>query len=307
MGAGMTRSLDRTLLVGGVLLAALLITIAALTYHNTRQLDHDAGWVAHTHAVLDLTDEVLLAIVDAETGQRGFLLTGREEYLEPYNSALKRLDALLAALKYETQDNRRQQDRIADLTKLIATRLDALEEVIALRRKNEKAAQDFITTGVAKAQMDAVRKLIATMRKDEQNLLADRRLRSIRAYQTALTSGVVTALVGLGLVAVVVWLLHRGFLARQRAAAVLHEQREWFRTTLAGIGDAVIATDTMGRITFLNSVAQELTGWTDHAALGQPLESVFQIVNEQTRETVENPALRRSRKASSWGWPTTRS
>ena len=65
---------------------------------------------------------------------------------------------------------------------------------------------------------------------------------------------------GLGLVAAIVWLLHRSFLARQQAAAVLHEQREWFRTTLAGIGDAVIATDTDGNVRFLNSVAQELTG-----------------------------------------------
>ena len=81
------------------LFAALLVAIAALTYRNTRQLNEDARWVAHTNEVLDLTGEVLLAIVDAETGQRGFLLTGRDEYLEPYNSALQRFEGLLATLK----------------------------------------------------------------------------------------------------------------------------------------------------------------------------------------------------------------
>ena len=69
----------------------------------------------------------------------------------------------------------------------------------------------------------------------------------------------------------------------------LHEQREWLRVTLASIGDAVIATDTEGRVTFLNGVAQELTGWTQADAEGQPLEAVFSIINEQTRKPVENP------------------
>ncbi|HMF36804.1 MAG TPA: CHASE3 domain-containing protein [Isosphaeraceae bacterium] len=288
----MRGTLDRTVLVGAGLFAALLVTIAALTYRNTSQLNEDASWVAHTNEVLDLTGEVLLAIVDAETGQRGFLLTGRDEYLEPYNSALKRLEGLLATLKEETRDNPRQQDRIARLAGMTATRLTGLEQAIELRRKSEQEAQAFILTGLAKKQMDAIRELVGAMRKDEHDLLRDRQRRSSLAYQTAVTSGLLPALVGLGLVAAFIWLLHRSLLARQQAAAVLHEQREWFRTTLAGIGDAVIATDTEGRVRFLNSVAQKLTAWKEHEAEGQPLESVFKIVNEQTRKSVANPALR---------------
>ena len=76
---------------------------------------------------------------------------------------------------------------------------------------------------------------------------------------------------------------------RRRAEEQVHEQREWLRVTLASIGDAVIATDTEGRVTFLNAVAQELTGWTQDDAEGQPLETVFAILNEQTRQPVENP------------------
>ena len=72
----------------------------------------------------------------------------------------------------------------------------------------------------------------------------------------------------------------------------LHEQPEWLRATLSSIGDAVIATDTSGNITFLNPVAQALTGWTEKDAKGVPVASVFQIVNEETRHTVENPVTR---------------
>ena len=76
---------------------------------------------------------------------------------------------------------------------------------------------------------------------------------------------------------------------RKQAQERVREQQEWLRVTLASIGDAVIATDMKGRVTFLNWVAQELTGWPQNAAEGQPLETVFTILNEQTRQPVENP------------------
>src|SRR5689334_20143902 len=71
-----------------------------------------------------------------------------------------------------------------------------------------------------------------------------------------------------------------------------NERREVFRVTLRSIGDAVITTDTNGHITYLNEVAESLTGWSHTEALGQPLERVFRIVNEGTRAPVENPATR---------------
>jgi len=70
------------------------------------------------------------------------------------------------------------------------------------------------------------------------------------------------------------------------------EQREVFRVTLRSIGDAVMTTDIEGRVTYINEVAESLTGWSHTEALGQPLERVFQIVNEVTRKPVENPAMR---------------
>ena len=84
------------------------------------------------------------------------------------------------------------------------------------------------------------------------------------------------------------------------AARVAHtraiERREIFRVTLSSIGDAVITTDTDRRITYINEIAESLTGWSHREALGQPLESVFQIISEVTREPVENPATRALRE-----------
>ena len=76
----------------------------------------------------------------------------------------------------------------------------------------------------------------------------------------------------------------------------LYEQRQWLQVTLSSIGDAVITTDAEGKVTFLNPVAQALTGWNQSEAAGVALEVVFRIINEETRHTVENPATRALRE-----------
>jgi len=79
---------------------------------------------------------------------------------------------------------------------------------------------------------------------------------------------------------------------RDRLERALEKQRQWLQVTLGSIGDAVIATGRDGAVTFLNPVAEQLTGWTPDAAAGQPLPTVFRILNEQTRETAPDPAAR---------------
>lgn len=80
--------------------------------------------------------------------------------------------------------------------------------------------------------------------------------------------------------------------AQSRAA----ERGELLRVTLASIGDAVITTDKDGRVTYLNAAAQDLTGWSSTEVAGRPLENIFRIVNERTREPVSNPVLRALRE-----------
>jgi PAS domain S-box-containing protein len=86
--------------------------------------------------------------------------------------------------------------------------------------------------------------------------------------------------------------LHRAKTKAQEGEAREREHRERFRVTLASIGDAVMVTDAEGRVTFMNAVAESLTRWKHDDAAGLPLEQIFTIVNERTREAVGNPALR---------------
>ncbi|HEY6769904.1 MAG TPA: PAS domain S-box protein [Candidatus Sulfotelmatobacter sp.] len=84
-------------------------------------------------------------------------------------------------------------------------------------------------------------------------------------------------------------------------SAELAEQREFFRVTLSSIGDAVITTDTEARVTFLNPIAQTMVGWTAEEAIGQPLEKVFNIINEETRQPAPNPVAKVLREGKAAG------
>ncbi len=90
-----------------------------------------------------------------------------------------------------------------------------------------------------------------------------------------------------------VWVsVHTDITERKRAEQKLKENEAWLSTTLSSIGDAVIATDRLGNVQFLNPIAESLTGWKQEESIGKPLEDIFNIINAETRKSVENPVLR---------------
>ena len=144
--------------------------------------------------------------------------------------------------------------------------------------------------------MDALRDVIGNMMREEQALLQERESQAQRSYRWAMVTGVLAGVVALIVLIGFIVLLQRHSIARSRAAAVIHNQRELLRITLASIGDGIITTDITGRVTYLNAVAEALSGWTQIDAAGVPLETVFNIVNEDTRQPVDNPAMRALRE-----------
>lgn len=118
----MSGKIDRVLMVGAGLIALLLIANVALAFRNSRQLSEDARWVAHTHEVMDAFNTVLSAAQDAETGQRGYLLTGDPAYLRPYEEATDSIRAELARVERLTADNPSQQARVRAIRAWFAER-----------------------------------------------------------------------------------------------------------------------------------------------------------------------------------------
>ena len=239
--------------------------------------------------VLDVRDtqvaleHVLSVMRDAETGQRGFLLTQREQYLEPYTAALNEIEPLLMRLASLVEDDPPQQQALAELRTQVATKRAELARTVELSRSGGvTAALYLVMTDAGKVMMDAIRDTIATMEAVEDRRAAD----ALRSAETgrAVALGSVAALTALGVLTLVVLL----YVARRSFDQVrASEQR--LAITLRSIGDAVIATDAVGRIVMLNPVAERLTGWSSHEAAGKDMSTIFRIINEQTRATVASP------------------
>ncbi|HKC06944.1 MAG TPA: CHASE3 domain-containing protein, partial [Methylomirabilota bacterium] len=287
-------SLTRGQTAALVLLVAALLVDAVLTLHNIREVATGVQWVSHTHEVLSEIEQAMSTLKDAETGQRGYLLTGERPYLEPYEQALPRLRGQLERLRALTIDNPPQTAHVLKLEQLTAERLAVLQQgVDRFQAEPDKSralalSRQYLLQGEGKRVMDLVRDEVYGMQQLERALLVRREAAARANTRTTLVSTVVGLGLGLVLVAIVIALVARNLDARQRTADVLHAERERFRTTLTSIGDAVVVTDAQGRVTLLNPVAQVLTGWGGEA-LGEPLETVFRIVNEATRDTAENP------------------
>jgi PAS domain S-box-containing protein len=289
--------------VGRIVIAAvaigmlLLIGNLALSVSNTAQLRAESARVVHSNEVLLALDNVLTLAKDAESGQRGYVITGRPEYLVPYRSAISTIGPQLDALGRLIAGDPVMETLLVDVRQRVGSKLGELALTLELRdRKGFDLTRDVISLGTGRAEMDGLRSAVAEMARHETGELlarqaaADRTYRSTIASTTLSTAAAILALLGFTFV------LRRHFVARDRAQATIAAQGERLRTTLASIGDAVITTDVDGRVTNLNAVAEALTGWSSAEAEGESLERVFAIVNESSRAEVENPAARALRE-----------
>ncbi len=206
----MNKSLTRQITAGIGMALALLILNAATSYRNTLKLMENEGWVSHTHRVLTELEATLSTLKDAETGQRGYLLTGEERYLEPYHSTIARINKQVDGLQQLTADNNRQQQRIRDLKIAIDSKLAELQETIILRRENNlEAAMQIVKTGRGKQIMGNIRQQIAAMTAEETQLLQQRARESQASANLTILTFTVAASVDVLLMVLVYYLVQR--------------------------------------------------------------------------------------------------
>jgi PAS domain S-box-containing protein len=259
---------------------------------------------------LDHSDEVTAELqelqnlfIDQETGLRGYQLTGDPVMLEPWRSAAGPIQNHFATLHRMFAGDSQQSKRLEDLQLLYNQWLGFANAVL------HQDAASLNAAGMnqrGKAMMDGIRSATADMVRYEENLRALRSQHARWMQRRELVSLLVSAVVvGLFLALFTRHHVHAVSASYQRRITEitkqsneLFESQLWFRTTLESIGDAVIACDHRGAVSFMNEVAEKLTGWTSSEAKGKPLAKVFHIVNEQTRKVCENPVdkVRRLKK-----------
>jgi PAS domain S-box-containing protein len=276
--------------IGFVLIWVVLIASAALSYRQTAQLVGSQGLIDNTYRVLIGLQSIVGTLTEAETAQRGFIITGDRRYLELYQTAAAAVPRELAAVRALLSDNPGQQQRLDAVERTARERLDTIAHSIAERQAPDgfERGRAVVASGRGKLQMDAVRARIGEMQRVEEALLEGREEHAAQRFHVALISNLTSTAVAALMVGLVFVLVRRVLTVRQRSAFIVANERERYRITLASIGDAVIVTNPAGTVTFMNRIAEELTGW-DGDAIGRPLAEVFRIINEQSRDTVESP------------------
>ena len=274
------------------MLAVLMIN-TAITRRQIAVQGSNQGWVEHTQRVLLEMTTVESLLKDAETGQRGFLYTGEARYLEPYTNALTDVNTHIDKLAALVVDNPQQLARMPKLRSLSKQKLDELARTIELYRAGKKdEARALVLSDVGRQTMVDIRALMAEMDRDERSLEAARLEVVNKSSRTLVrTLYLATGLAIIGLVLLALYII-REMDQREKHAAEIRAREEWSRVTLSSIGDAVIATDKNGSVTYVNQIAEELTGIKLKDAKGQPIHQVFPIFNEHTRKPVDNPVAK---------------
>jgi len=269
--------------------ALVLVATAALGVWSTARVYSNDTRVSHSYDVKAALAEVLTALTDAETGQRGYLITGNDTYLEPYRRGTGAVEVLLARLESLIRDTDGQQQRLAALRSEVAQKLRELAQTVNARRIDGfAAAQKIVDTNLGKLTMDRIRAIVNEMNREEDERLETRRRESTSGVRIAVLTAIATATVGIILIALVTRASHRWLSDT--------EERERLALRLAAIvestDDAVIGKDLNGTISAWNGAAERLYGYTAAEAIGQSI----RIIVPADKSAEEDEVLARIRR-----------
>lgn len=172
----MTWTFGRKLAVGFGLPILMLVVIGVLAYRTIDVLVDNNARVTHSHEVVDHIARLIANAKDAETGQRGYVITGIDDFLEPYNAALPSTTNNVRELRHLVRDNPAQLARVDQAENLINLKYTEMKRVLDARRGpgGFEAAQKMVQNGDGKRYMDDLRKVAAAMEQDERELLRER-------------------------------------------------------------------------------------------------------------------------------------
>ena len=221
------------------------------------------------------------------------LLTLNDEYLAPYEEARSRIHDELARLSQTLDLKERTSVNFERLVDLSSRKLDELQQTIELARRAETAkALDEVRSDRGKVLMDQIRDCVLRIEdRDRRGLESAQRALDRAELQRDGIFGAV-ALISLAFLFWAYQKIRHEAKVRAEARFEIERQKDLLKVTLLSIGDAVIITDVEGRITLMNQVAEELTGWLLKDARGQECATVFRIKNQQTGQSVESPVAK---------------
>lgn len=289
-----------------ILLQTLLLPVLALTF-VALILVWNINAAQNTVATIQKADESITAaiqaekfIVDEETALRGYQLTADKTFLAPYRASEGPFKAQLDLLRHNLEVQHESTQLVDEIKANHDTWRISFAEPLIGQIATGGNASDVEQNLRGKNAMDKVRGQLNQVLSREDDIRKAEAYRWKRQTRDSIILLVVLALGAGAMISIfsVSW-LHRVSAAYQdtledlrRQARATFESEERLRTTLTSIGDGVVVCDASGRVELLNTVAQQLTGWTQEEAFHLPLKDIFKVVSETTREPAETPVAR---------------
>jgi len=259
----MSLATESKIRAGLTLAAALLITVTVIAYRNAVNFADSGRLVAHTREVNESLESLLAAMLDVETGTRGYALTGAETFLEPFGHGIEAAPRKLADVRRLTAGDSSQQIRLDALEPLLRRKIEWSRGQIEVRvKQGAQAAADRTSSLEGKRLMDEIRTRIEEMRKEER----DRRDRRIGAWNAserqALLAFSLLVAVAAGLLAAVYFLHRRDGAERRQAMIKLEEARRYAESIVETVREPLLILDAGMRVRTANRAFYE----TFHAA-----------------------------------------
>ena len=288
-------------LSGFVAASATVALFAGGMYWVTLQQTRAQDWITHTHEVLATIATTRADLVDVQNGQRGFVVTGRPEDLQPYEAARRAIAHDVRRLRDLTVDNPVQQAGLLQLEAALGPRLASAAAIVEARRRGGiEAARAIVDTGVPSQQMVVLRDVLQHMAMEESRLLSlrladhDRNLKAFWAAVAALLAGLVAVLA----------VLYRQQRRRQQAEGeLLVSERRFHQMTDSVSEYAIMMLDAQGRVQTWNTGAVRIKGYAAAEVVGQPFACFYTPEDREAGEPQRVlAAAARSGRFASEGW-----
>ena len=272
----------------------ILLTVGAVSYRGMVASRESDRWVGHTHEVLEHLQGLLAAMGRVESSGRGFVLTGKESYLESYRAGITGAEQEQATVRSLTVDNPARQRQLSALASLAAERIQFSEMVMGLRRaQGLGAAADAIRTGPGQRVMDEFQDAVRQMQEEELGLLALRNADAKRRLDRTKAVQIFGTVLGLLITAAAGWSVQRDSSGRELSEELLRDSEEKYRTLLnrdlseskesgekyrgllEAAPDAMVVVNPGGDIVLLNVQAEKQFGYRRDELVGQKVKNII--------------------------------
>jgi len=289
-----------------------LLVVGAVSYRGIVASSESDRWVRHTHEVLESLADLRNATRSIESSSRGFVLTGRESYLESYRASITGEEQDQLTIRSLTADNPAQQRQLSTLTRLAAEKIQFSEMVMGLRRSQGlEAAADAIRAEAGLRIIDQFQGTVRQMQDEELRLLAQRNAEAKRRLAQTKAVLIFGTVLGLLITAAAGWSVQRDSSRRERAEEMLRDSEEKYRTLLSrdlseskesgekyrglleAAPDAMVVVKPGGEIVLLNVQAEKQFGYRRDELVGQKVKNIIpkgfaeRLIADGTRTAAE--------------------